>query len=222
MKRKRLHLLFFGPPGCGKSTQADLLSKKFGAHLVHSGVAFRQELEEGSALGLLAEPYVEASVFAPDEVAHAILKKRLKPILKDEHFILDGYPRNVEQGAALEKMVPMTLAVQLKMRETESLTRLSLRRICVACHTIHGPRTHGDAETKCGTCGKIMKPRQEDSEEMVRRRWALYRFMTEPLASYYRQRGILLAVNAEQPSRSLFDELVRKMGKLGFMTGQTR
>jgi adenylate kinase len=182
MKRKRPRILFFGPPGAGKSSQAALLAKRFGVPLICSGELFRKEVKEGEALGTMAEPYVEAGVLVPDEVTYAIMKKQLKEQALEGGFVLDGYPRNVEQAEALDKILKINLAVQLRIKDDPAVKR---------------------------------QPKRQ--EESVRRELAVYHFMTEPLASYYRQRGVLLAVNAEQPSASLFEELVRKMAKLGFV-----
>jgi len=212
MRRKRLRAVIFGPQGAGKSLQALLLSERFHVPLIASGKAFREEMGEKSALGDLAKEYVEAGMFAPDELANAIFSRTMKRVDLDKGFMLDGYPRNVEQAEILDRLAKVNLAIHLKISDATSVKRLGGRLMCRACHTI----APGGSRV-CKNCGEKLVAREKDREEAVRRRLAAYHFMTEPLASYYRQRGVLLAVNAEQKSEDLTQELVRKLAKLGFV-----
>lgn len=212
MRRKRLRAVIFGPQGAGKSLQALLLSERFVVPLVASGKAFREEMAEKSALGDLAKEYVEAGMFAPDELANAIFSRTLKRVDLEKGFVLDGYPRNVEQAEILDRLAKVNLAIHLKISDATSVKRLGGRLMCRACRTI----APGSVRV-CQNCGEKLSAREKDREETVRRRLAAYHFMTEPLASYYRQRGVLLAVNAEQSSADLTQELVRKLAKLGFV-----
>lgn len=212
MRRKRLRAVIFGPQGAGKSLQASLLSERFGVPLVASGLLFREQIADKTALGNLAQEYVEAGMFAPDELANAVLARRLKDVNEGKGFVLDGYPRNVEQAETLDRLAKVNLAIQLKISDATSVKRLGGRLMCRACRTI-AP----GASRVCKNCGEKLAAREKDQEETVRRRLAAYHFMTEPLSGYYRQRGVLLAVNAEQSSEDLTQELVRKLAKLGFV-----
>jgi adenylate kinase len=216
MRRKRLRAVFFGPQGAGKSLQASLIAERFGLPLVASGEAFREEIAERTALGDLASEYVEAGIFAPDELANATLARKLKALDPEEGFVLDGYPRNVEQAETLDRLARVTLAIQLKIPDSAAVKRLAGRLVCQDCRTIL--QKDGMASQACPVCGGKLAPRPKDEEETVRRRLAAYLFMTEPLSVYYRQRGVLLAVNGEQTVAELFDELTRKLAKLGFVS----
>ncbi len=219
MRRKRLRAVFFGPQGSGKSLQASLLAERFDVPFVSSGEAFRSEIAENTAIGELVSEYVDAGMFAPDELANAILTKRLKGLDPDAGFVLDGYPRNVEQAETLDRLAKVNLAIQLKISDTCAVTRLQGRVVCDTCRTVlqRGGMSAPSGLSPCPVCGGRLGTRPKDEEETVRRRLAAYHFMTEPLAGYYRQRGVLLAVNGEQAVSDLFDELTRKLAKLGFV-----
>ncbi|KAA0205998.1 nucleoside monophosphate kinase [Candidatus Uhrbacteria bacterium] len=219
MRRKRLRAVFFGPQGSGKSQQAALLAERFDVSLVSSGEAFREEIGEKTAIGDLVSEYVEAGIFAPDELVNAILTKRLKRLDSEAGFVLDGYPRNVEQAETLDRLARVTLAIQLKISDVCAVKRLANRVVCTTCRATlsrDGVETP-EGFVPCPVCGDELVTRPKDEEEAVRRRLAAYHFMTEPLAGYYRQRGVLLAVNGEQAVGDLFDELTRKLAKLGFV-----
>lgn len=219
MRRKKLRAVFFGPQGAGKSVQASMLAERFDVPFVSSGEAFRSEIAEKTAIGDLVSEYVSAGMFAPDELANAILTKRLKVLDPDAGFVIDGYPRNVEQAETLDRFARITLAIQLKISDTSSVKRLAGRLVCRSCHVAlqrDGMMTASKPKP-CPVCGGVLEFRAKDEEDAVRRRLAAYHFMTEPLAGYYRQRGVLLAVNGEQAVSDLFDELTRKLAKLGFV-----
>jgi adenylate kinase len=217
MPRKRLQALIFGPQGSGKSTQGHLLSDWFGVPFTSSGDMIREEIEEKTPLGHMVEEYVASGVLAPDEVVNAIILKRLKEVSQEKGFVLDGYPRNVEQAESLDRIMKINLAIQLKMRDSEAVRRLIGRRQCSECRSIfHIDELPLALQKKCSVCGGKLIKREDDEEDTIRRRLASYHFMTEPMSSYYRQRGVLLMVNGEQSIKQLFEELTKKIAKLGF------
>lgn len=220
MPRKRVRAILFGPQGAGKTTQARLLAEWFGSACVGSGDLLRQEVEEKTPLGQLVTRYVEHGVLAPDEVVTAILRKRLSPDLESKRgFFLDGYPRNVEQAADLDKYAKINLAIHFKLSDAVAESRLLGRFFCEACHAVyHEEYVPLVKKGVCSICGGSVVRRKDDADDgSVRDRLLAYHFMTEPLVTYYRQRGVLLSVNADQPIPFLFQELVRKLTKLGFI-----
>lgn len=210
-------MVLFGPQGCGKGTQGQLLADRFDVPIIGMGDLCRAEIESGSALGLLVKEYVERGMLAPDELVNAVAQKALKAIDPNDGFILDGYPRNIEQAASLDRVMKLNLAVQIKLADDESVRRLTNRRQCGKCrsifHLVDAPPVKPGI---CTFCGGALKQRSDDVEETIRVRLAGYHFMTEPMAGYYRQKGVLLAVQGAQSIASLFDELTKKMAKLGF------
>lgn len=217
MARKRVCAIIFGPQGSGKSTQGRLLADWFDIPWISSGDLFRQEIEEKTPLGMLVEEYVTHGMLAPDEVVQAIMKKRLTTLDIEKGFVLDGYPRNIEQAQLMDQYLRMNLAVQIKLSDEEAVRRLAKRLYCPGCHSVfHEDDAPPSLPGVCSVCQGPLKKREDDQEEIVKSRLMAYHFMTEPMAGYYRERGVLLALKGQQAIPSLFHELVRKMAKLGF------
>lgn len=217
MKRKRLQAILFGPPGSGKSTQAHLLADRFGVPWIGVGELCRAEILEETSLGKLVKQYVDRGMLAPDELVNTIVAKQIKAYGLEKGFVLDGYPKNIEQAQALSQYLAVNLAIQIKLSDERSLERLLGRQQCSGCRAIfHEVATPLPKIGICPLCGSALHCRLDDREEVIRLRLAEYHFMTEPLASYYRQKGVLLAVNGDQGIESLFVELQKKVEKLGF------
>lgn len=218
MKRKHLHAVLFGPQGSGKGTQGQLLAERYDVPLIGAGDLLRAEIGEGSALGELVKEYVRLGMLAPDELVNAIVHKRLQEAAETKGFILDGFPRNVEQAENLERLIKVNLAIQIKLSDNEAVRRLIGRIQCPVCRSVFHIQDAPPIKAGiCTYCGHALIKREDDNEDTIRQRLAAYHFMTEPLAAYYRQHGVLLVVNGEQPIHSLFEELIRKMTKLGFV-----
>lgn len=215
MAHVRLRALFFAPHGAGKTTQGQLLAECYGVPFVSSGNVLRAEIAEKTAIGKMVEEYVDAGMLAPDELVGAIVLKRLKGLAMERGYVLDGFPRNVEQAVALDKLLKPNLAIQLKLSDAIVLKRLPGRLVCEKCRSVFH-RDFGLADMTCTVCHGKLAPRKDDAGDAARRRLAAYHFMTEPLAAHYRQRGILLAVNADQSIADLHEELCKKTQKLGF------
>lgn len=220
MAHKRVRAVLFGPQGAGKTTQAQLLSEWFGSASLSSGHLLRGEMEDGTALGQLTKRYVEHGVLAPDEVVNAILRKRLMTDIHGKRgFFLDGFPRNIEQAEDLDVYVDINLAIHLKVSDAVAESRMLGRLYCEVCQAVYHeeyvPLLKGGT---CTVCAGRVKRRPDDADDgSVRDRLLAYHFMTEPLVTYYRQQGVLLSVNADQPIPFLFQELVKKITKLGFV-----
>jgi len=217
MKHKQLRCVIFGPQGCGKGTQGSLLADRFNVHLIGAGDLFRAEMAEKSKLGHLVKQYVDQGLLAPDELVNAIMARQLKKMDLERGFILDGYPRNVEQATYLERLLPVNLALQIKIGDDEVVRRLAGRWQCTKCKSVYHETQAPPAEKGiCSMCGHTLVRRDDDVPDVIRQRLKGYHFMTAPLANFYRQRGVLLAVNGEQQISYLFDDIVKKLGKLGF------
>ncbi len=217
MSRKKIRAVLFGPQGCGKGTQGQLLAERFDIPIIGAGELFRQEIADGTQLGILVKEYVDHGSLAPDELVNAVMTNRLKKTDLSKGFILDGYPRNVEQAQHLERLLKINLAIYFRISDTEAIRRLVGRRQCRQCRFIyHATDVPSPVPNKCSVCEGELYRREDDVEEFIVRRLAAFHFMTEPLVSYYRQKGTLLTINAEQPIAGVFGDLVKRMGKLGF------
>lgn len=217
MKKGVLRAVLFGPQGSGKGTQGVRLAEHFGVPLIGSGEMLRQEIAAETPIGNIVKSYIERGALVPDEMVRGIIQAKIQTRAPEEGFILDGYPRNVDQAESLDNVVDINLAIQIKITDDAAVERILYRRSCSKCKKVF---MKGDAAVEtnvCDTCGGELVQRNDDKEEsVVRRRLEEYHFMTEPLAVYYRQRGVLLAVKGEQAVDTLYQELIRKMGRLGF------
>jgi adenylate kinase len=209
--------MLFGPQGCGKGTQGQLLADRFDVPLIGAGDMFRAEISQGTALGKLVKPYVESGTLAPDELVDAVVASQLKRTDLTHGFVLDGYPRNVEQATHLDRLSKINLAIQVKISDKEAIRRLQGRIQCSGCeqvyHMTYAPPLKPNT---CALCGHRLKRRADDTEDVIRNRLANFHFMTEPLATYYRQRGVLLSINGEQPIPYVFEDIMKRIAKLGF------
>jgi adenylate kinase len=218
MMKQRIRAVLFGPQGCGKGTQGELLADRFDVPVIGSGEMFRAEISEKTHLGKIVQEYVDSGLLAPDEVVNAVVQQRLQKLDLSKGSILDGYPRNVEQATHLDRIMKINLAIHVKISDTEAVRRLLGRRQCAKCKYVYNVTEAPPAiENVCSVCGGVIVKRADDTEDVIRRRLATFHFMTEPLASYYRQRGVLLVVNGEQSIPYVFEDLVKKMAKLGFV-----
>lgn len=215
--KKPLRATLFGPQGCGKGTQGQLLADRFDIPLIGAGDMIRAEISESTSLGKLVKTYVDAGVLAPDELINAVVAHRLKQMDHPQGFILDGYPRNVEQATYLDRIANVSMAIQIKISDAEALRRLVGRLQCASCRQVYHLQDAPPVKPGiCAVCGGKLFKRSDDTEEIISQRLAAYHFMTEPIAAYYRQRGVLLVVNGEQSIPYVFEDMVKKLTKLGF------
>jgi len=178
---------------------------------------FRAEISQGTSLGRLVKPFVESGTLASDELVDAIVTHHLKRVDISRGYVLDGYPRNVEQATHLDRIAKLNLAIQIKISDKEAVRRLQGRLQCRRCkqvyHKTYAPPIKPGV---CVICGGHLVKRADDTEDVIRKRLAGFHFMTEPLATYYRQRGVLLSINGEQAIPYVFEDILKKIRKLGF------
>ncbi|MGH9106733.1 MAG: adenylate kinase [Acidimicrobiales bacterium] len=197
----RPRVVLLGRQGSGKGTQAARLCATYGVPHVSTGEAFRAAVRAGSELGRSAQRYMDRGELVPDAVVVAVIREHLFGTGAPEGFVLDGFPRTVAQAEALEEMsVPegLDVAIDLEVATGEVLRRLAGRRVCARCGANYNlvnnpPQVAG----RCDVCGGRLVQRDDDTEEAIRRRLELYEAETSPLVEWYRERGLLAAVDAE-------------------------
>lgn len=218
MTKKRLRVVFFGPHGAGKRTQAEQLAEAFSVPFLSSGTFLQEEITAQTAIGKLVRQYVEQGMLVPDDLVNAVIMKKIRRLVTQEKgFVLDGYPRNVEQAGALEKVAKLSAAVHLRMSDEAAWERVQLRRECCACRAVYHleARPPGELET-CTRCGHGVQGRPTDAKEAFFSRQAVYHFMTEPLVSFYRQRGLLLSIKGDRPMDEVARDIERGLTRRGF------
>lgn len=200
-----MHILLMGPPGAGKGTQAANLVKEFGIPHISTGDMFRAAVKEGTELGLQAKACMDAGKLVPDEVTIGIVKERLaKPDCK-KGFILDGFPRTVEQADALagilkELGLSLTAALNITVPAADLIERAVGRRICKSCGaTYHVKFNPSKKAGVCDTCAGDLYQRADDSEETMKNRLSVYEAQTKPLIAYYEKAGVYKEIDGRQP-----------------------
>ncbi len=193
-----MKLIIFGPQGSGKGTYASRLSQKFGIPAISTGDLLRS-MREDPVNGKLIREYQDKGLLVPDELVLKILKERIAKEDAKHGFILDGFPRNMSQANALDKMIKMDYAVLLNVPEWILLKRLSNRRTCKSCGTIFNVLTlPPKVEGICDKCGGMLYQRPDDTEESIMRRLSIFKKDTEPLVNYYKEKGILREISCDR------------------------
>lgn len=188
-------ILFLGPPGSGKGTQADRLAQELGIPHIASGDMFREEVAQGTELGSTAKRYLDAGEYVPDEVTIEMVSERLRRPDARRGFVLDGFPRTLAQAKALEGRVDLDVVILLDVPEEEVVRRISGRRSCPEGHVYHLEDEPPEHPGRCDRDGQPLYQRDDDREEVVRNRLRVYRDQTEPLVDLYRDRGFLRRVD---------------------------
>ncbi len=199
-----MYILLMGPPGAGKGTQAALLVEKFRIPHISTGDIFRAAVREGTPLGLEAKRYMDSGSLVPDSVTIGIVKDRLTKLDCKNGFILDGFPRTLDQAAALDSTladmgIEITRVFNISVPDAELVRRLTGRRICKGCgatyHVLFNPPKAAD---RCDKCGGEIFQRVDDQEETVARRLAVYRARTQPVIGYYQEKGLYTEIDGRQ------------------------
>lgn len=200
-----MNLIFLGPPGAGKGTQAARVSAAWGIPHISTGDMLRTAIAQGTPMGLAAKGFMDAGNLVPDDVVIGIVKERLAARDCEKGYILDGFPRTVAQAEALASFAKIDKAVLVDLADTEIITRMAGRRTCPACQaTYHVSTLKGDTCEKCGT--KLIR-RVDDAPETVASRLAVYHEKTQPLIDYYAEKGILAKVEGANPVNAVFDAI---------------
>ncbi|MCG0277399.1 MAG: adenylate kinase [Thermanaeromonas sp.] len=214
-----MRLVLLGPPGAGKGTQAQEISRRLEIPHISTGDMFRAAVRSGTELGRKAKEYLEAGLLVPDEVTIGLVKDRLSRRDCDGGFLLDGFPRTVPQAQALddwlgERGLKLDAVLDIEAPREVLLVRLTGRRVCSSCgatyHVVYNPpREPG----RCDACGGELVQRQDDREDTVRERLEVYDRQTAPLKKYYLERGVLHEINGNQ-------EIARVLKDIGAVLGR--
>lgn len=215
-----LKAIIFGAPGSGKGTYASQLQAKLNIEVIATGDIFRQITKENTPLSEKVKAYIEKGLLVPDDITTEILKQRLAKIQKEKGFILDGYPRTIEQAKALEKIAKIDVVIQLIVPEQVIIERLSARRICQNCGAIYNLRfLKPKKDMKCDKCGGQLYQRPDDTPETIKQRIQIYEQQTQPILQYYKEKGTPIiqskCENVNTPPEAIIKEILEKLKKLG-------
>ena len=207
-----MQLIIFGPPGVGKGTLSDLLSNKFKIPHISTGDIFRNEINSGNSE---LTQYVEKGLLVPDMVVNKVIEKSLKEENCKNGFILDGYPRTIDQAEFLENALwklnkKIDLVLNLAASEDKIIERLTARRNCSKCGALYNLITMKPKKKDvCDKCGSALIMRKDDEPETIKKRISVYRQETEPLIEYYKKKKILIEIDATPKPKEIFNAAVR-------------
>jgi adenylate kinase len=214
-----VNAIIFGAPGSGKGTYASRLQTALGVDVIATGDIFRELMKEDSQLGKKVKGYVEKGLLVPDDIVVEVLKQRLAKIPEGKGFILDGYPRTVEQARALEKIAKVDVIILLKVPDWIIIERLSTRRICKNCGAVYNIRfLKPKVDMVCDKCGGPLYQRSDDNPEVIKKRIEVYEEQTRPILQLFRERTVPFVVatcNAlDTPPETIVEIILRELRKL--------
>ena len=211
-----MQILLMGAPGAGKGTQAAKLVQKFKIPQISTGDMFRAAVKEGTQLGKKAKSFMDSGKLVPDEVTIGIVRERLTKDDCKDGFILDGFPRTVEQADALNKILDeldkkITCVLNINVPAEYLIKRIVGRRICRKCGAIYNINTTPNSyllPPNCPTCGGELYQRADDNETTMKHRLIGYETSTRPLIDYYKNAGIYKEIDGRQPIEKVTEDLI--------------
>ena len=209
--------IFLGPPGCGKGTQTTRLSQKLDIPHVDTGSLLRKNIQDNTPFGIEAKKYIDKGQLVPIEVVQNVIKDRIKKDDCKDGFILDGFPRSVEQADALKDILKEVtsfnlqddaLAIYFDIENEVLVQRLVNRRSCPKCGMIYNLiSSPPKIMNYCDICDTQLVQRKDDNEETARLRFETYENETKPLLEYYENEGILKEINADAPITDVWESI---------------
>lgn len=219
-----MNIIFMGPPGAGKGTQATKLVEKYGLKQISTGDLFRKAIKEETKYGVIAKYFISFGYLVPDDFTIQMVEEYLQENLNTDElkngFILDGFPRTIIQAIKLEDMCQrfgfkIDAIINLDIPEDVLVKRLSGRRTCVDCgksyHVIYNPPKQ---EGICDACGGELQQRADESEEAVQVRIDTYNRQTKPLIDFYDSKNQLTNINGDQPMEKVSEDIFKILDNL--------
>ncbi len=212
-----MEIIIFGAPGVGKGTQAKIISSKLNIPHISTGDILRDAINKQTPMGIKAKEIVEKGNLVPDEIVAGIVKDVLKDPKSRNGFILDGFPRTVEQALLLKPIleslkISNPIILSLDAKDEIIIERLSQRRLCTNCKNIVSNKEIVKANTcpKCGSVGNLIQ-RKDDDVEVIKRRVEVFHNTTEPVFDYYRNSGKVFIIDGTLPikevTKNIFEAL---------------
>ena len=207
-----MNLVFLGPPGAGKGTQAAVVSQALNIPHISTGDMFRKAMREGTPTGLKAKAFIDNGQLVPDYVTIEMVQERLAEADCANGYLLDGFPRNLDQAKALEGFTKLTAVVDIAVEDEKLIARLSGRRVCPACNgTFH--ITKLSDEKVCPDCGGELIQRKDDNPATIANRLEVYHAQTSPLTEYYSAKGILKQVDGALQMEEVTSTILKSLAE---------
>lgn len=204
-----MNIIMFGPPGSGKGTQADKVAERYGIPHISTGDMFRAAMDKKTELGLKIKDMMAKGILIPDEITIRLVEMRLKEADCAEGFILDGFPRTIDQAEALDELAEIGFVIVLNVPDDVVLKRIMNRRTCSKCKR---PTTADEGDT-CKECGGELVKRSDEKEDVIKHRLKVYHDQTQPLLEYYKPRDLVHRVNGDRPVEEVFKDIIKILGE---------
>ncbi|MBX0310543.1 MAG: adenylate kinase [Sulfurihydrogenibium sp.] len=204
-------IIFLGPPGAGKGTQAQLLKERNGFIQISTGDLLREAVKNQTELGKLAKKYMDEGKLVPDDLIISLIKEKLQEYA-NKNIIFDGFPRTIPQAESLDNLLfqlnkNIDAVILFKIEDEEVVKRLAGRRVCPSCgavyHMVYNPPKIDEICDKCGT--KLIQ-RDDDKEEVIRKRLEVYHQQTKPLIEYYKSK--IVEIDATDNPENIYNKIV--------------
>lgn len=200
-----MKIILLGAPGAGKGTQAALIKDKYALPHISTGDIFRANIREGTPLGLQIKSIIDKGGLVPDALTVEIVKDRLSKSDCAKGYILDGFPRTLEQAKALDAFTDIDVVINVDVPAEIVVKRISGRRMCKCGETYHISNYTGGV---CSKCGQPLYQRDDDKEEVVVKRLEVYESLTKPIAEHYANKGKLYNVSGDNSVEAIFADIV--------------
>lgn len=197
-----MNLIFLGPPGAGKGTQAQMVCEKYSIPHVSTGNMLRAAIAQETKMGLEAKKHMDAGNLVPDEVVIGIVKDRLQEDDCKKGYLLDGFPRTIAQAESLSSFADINISILVDVDDKPLIKRLSSRRTCEDCSATYDLKKVMDG--KCPVCSGKMVQRADDAKSTVKNRLKVYHDQTSPLIDYYEGHGLLCKVDGDADIDAIF------------------
>ena len=211
--KRNMKLILLGPPAAGKGTQAERIKERYSLAHISTGDMLRAEIAKKTALGLRAKALIDDGNLVPDDVVNEMVKVRIAQEDCKNGFLLDGYPRTIEQAKVLASLAEIDAVLDIDVDAEIIVDRVAARRVCPQCK--HSQTVHSGEEEVCAKCGAQLIRRPDDTPESMRHRLEVYRERTYPLIEFYRDRNLLVRIDGSQTvpevSKQIFDFIDSKI-----------
>ena len=213
-----MRIVLLGPPGAGKGTYASYFKEKYCIPHISTGDIFREEVAKGTELGRKIKEYLDKGLLVPDDIVIEVVKQRLSQPDCKKGFILDGFPRTLNQAKALDQITKIDAAIHLYVPLEVSIDRLSNRLICPKCNRIYNLKYNPPKnDLRCDYDGERLIRRSDDTPEVIKKRYRIYYETFGPIIQYYREKGILIEFDntiGSDIGRKKLEEILREKGIL--------
>jgi adenylate kinase len=215
----KVKAIIFGAPGSGKGTYASRLKAKLDVDVIAMGDIFRENLKADTPLGKSVKNYVEKGLLVPDNIVIDVLKNHLNKVSDRKGFILDGYPRTIEQVKTLENIAKIDVILLQMVPDWIIIERLSSRRICKSCGAVYNVRfLKPKVEGVCDNCGGPLYQRSDDTPEVIKQRLQVYQKQTSPLLQHYKEKNVPFIVSSitalDMPPEIIVESMIKELKKL--------